>query len=108
MSASCAEAVSAIIVVRAGTTAADAIAERGGTTTGPTGAVMVKETTTGQLRDLAWVPESDTEVEPVAADTEEGRAVIRHSCAHVAAQAVQQLFPGTLLGIGPPVENGFY
>jgi threonyl-tRNA synthetase len=38
----------------------------------------------------------------------EGRAVIRHSTAHVLAQAVQDLFPGTRLGIGPPVENGFY
>ena len=38
----------------------------------------------------------------------DGRAVIRHSTAHVLAQAVQELFPGTRLGIGPPVENGFY
>ena len=38
----------------------------------------------------------------------DGRAVIRHSTAHVLAQAVQELFPGTKLGIGPPVENGFY
>ena len=38
----------------------------------------------------------------------DGRAVIRHSTAHVLAQAVQELFPGTKLGIGPPIENGFY
>ena len=38
----------------------------------------------------------------------DGRAVIRHSAAHVLAQAVQELFPGTRLGIGPPIENGFY
>ncbi|MGH3544657.1 MAG: threonine--tRNA ligase [Mycobacteriales bacterium] len=108
MSASRVEAVSAAIVVRAGTTAADAIAEHGTTTAGPTGVVVVKETGTSELRDLAWSPQADTEVAVVTADSDEGRAVIRHSCAHVAAQAAQQLFPGTLLGIGPPIENGFY
>jgi threonyl-tRNA synthetase len=41
-------------------------------------------------------------------DSVDGLAVLRHSTAHVMAQAVQQLFPGTLLGIGPPIENGFY
>ena len=53
-------------------------------------------------------PERDAEVEPVPAASADGRAVIRHSAAHVLAQAVQELFPGTRLGIGPPVENGFY
>ena len=38
----------------------------------------------------------------------DGLAVLRHSAAHVMAQAVQDLFPGTLLGIGPPIEDGFY
>ena len=40
--------------------------------------------------------------------SEDGRAIIRHSTAHVLAQAVQELFPDAKLGIGPPVENGFY
>jgi threonyl-tRNA synthetase len=62
----------------------------------------------GQLRDLAWLLSDGDEVEPVAADSPEGRAVIRHSTAHVMAQAVQQAFPDARLGIGPPVENGFY
>jgi len=62
----------------------------------------------GQLRDLAWVLAAGDEVEPVTADSPEGRAVIRHSTAHVMAQAVQQAFPEAKLGIGPPVENGFY
>ena len=62
----------------------------------------------GQLRDLAWVLADGDEVEPVTADSPEGRAVIRHSTAHVMAQAVQQAFPEAKLGIGPPVENGFY
>jgi len=62
----------------------------------------------GQLRDLAWELREGDRVEPVAADSDEGRAVIRHSTAHVMAQAVQEAFPDARLGIGPPVENGFY
>ena len=62
----------------------------------------------GELRDLAYpVAEGDV-VEPVPLASDDGRAVLRHSCAHVLAQAVQQLFPGTLLGIGPPIKDGFY
>ena len=59
-------------------------------------------------RTSNWAPDADAEVEPVPAASPDGRAVIRHSTAHVLAQAVQELFPGTKLGIGPPVENGFY
>ena len=62
----------------------------------------------GQLRDLTWILSDGDEVAPVTADSPEGRAVIRHSTAHVMAQAVQQAFPEAKLGIGPPVENGFY
>jgi threonyl-tRNA synthetase len=62
----------------------------------------------GELRDLAWVLSDGDVVEPVTVDSPEGRAVIRHSTAHVMAQAVQQAFPDAKLGIGPPVENGFY
>ncbi|HZE03234.1 MAG TPA: threonine--tRNA ligase, partial [Pseudonocardiaceae bacterium] len=47
-------------------------------------------------------------VEAVAASSPDGRGVIRHSCAHVLAQAVQQHFPDAKLGIGPPVTDGFY
>ena len=47
-------------------------------------------------------------VEPIYADTEEGRAILRHSVAHLMAQAVTDLFPGAKWAIGPPVENGFY
>ena len=53
-------------------------------------------------------PDADVDVEPVAADTEDGRSVIRHSAAHVLAQAVQQLRPDAKLGIGPPITDGFY
>src|SRR3954447_19153344 len=60
------------------------------------------------LKDLAWVPDDGDIVESVPIDTDEGRAVLRHSCAHVLAQAVQDLFPEAKLGIGPPITNGFY
>jgi threonyl-tRNA synthetase len=60
------------------------------------------------LKDLAWTPADGDVIESVPADTEEGRAVLRHSCAHVLAQAVQDLFPEAKLGIGPPITNGFY
>jgi threonyl-tRNA synthetase len=57
---------------------------------------------------LSWTPDTDAEVMPVAADTDDGRSVIRHSAAHVLAQAVQDLFPEAKLGIGPPITDGFY
>jgi threonyl-tRNA synthetase len=75
---------------------------------GPDGAVVVRDVASGDLKDLNWAPDADAEVEPVPAASADGRSVIRHSAAHVLAQAVQELFPGTRLGIGPPVENGFY
>jgi threonyl-tRNA synthetase len=62
----------------------------------------------GELRDLARGLQAGDEVEPVAIDSEDGRAILRHSTAHVMAQAVQEIFPEAKLGIGPPIENGFY
>ncbi len=62
----------------------------------------------GRLRDLAHVLADGEAVEPVAIDSPDGRAILRHSTAHVLAQAVQRLFPTARLGIGPPIENGFY
>jgi threonyl-tRNA synthetase len=61
-----------------------------------------------QMRDLAHELADGDEVAGVAIDSEDGRAILRHSTAHVLAQAVQDLFPDAKLGIGPPVENGFY
>ncbi len=101
-------AVPASVAVAAGTTAADALAAAGVPLTGPSGAVVVRDLATDALKDLAWVPDEDAEVEPVPLDSGAGRSVLRHSTAHVMAQAVQDLFPGTRLGIGPPIENGFY
>ncbi|MEU2957216.1 threonine--tRNA ligase [Streptomyces xanthochromogenes] len=71
-------------------------------------AVVVVRDAEGHLRDLSWAPEADTQVELVTADSQDGRSVIRHSCAHVLAQAVQQEFPEAKLGIGPPIKDGFY
>ncbi len=62
----------------------------------------------GVLRDLAHELADGDEVEPVVIDSADGRDILRHSTAHVLAQAVQDLFPEAKLGIGPPVENGFY
>jgi threonyl-tRNA synthetase len=95
------------VVVPAGTTCADAVAAAGRPNSGPKAIVVVRDPA-GRLRDLSWVPEADTEVEPVAIDSPDGLNVLRHSTAHVAAQAVQDLFPDAKLGIGPPIENGFY
>ncbi|MFF0146069.1 threonyl-tRNA synthetase [Amycolatopsis sulphurea] len=95
------------VVVPAGTTAGAAVREAGLPTKGPDTIVVVRDAE-GQLRDLAWTPDAEAEVEAVAAHTEDGRSVIRHSAAHVLAQAVQQQFPDAKLGIGPPVRDGFY
>ncbi|MDK8510578.1 threonine--tRNA ligase [Corynebacterium bovis] len=76
-------------------------------TKGPEAVVCVREDD-GTLRDLSFTPDQDTTVTAVRAASPEGRGVIRHSCAHVLAQAVQREFPGTKLGIGPAIENGFY
>ena len=71
-------------------------------------AVVCVQSEDGSLKDLSFTPDVDTTVTPVTANTELGRSVIRHSCAHVLAQAVQIEFPGTKLGIGPAIEGGFY
>ncbi|MGZ4665082.1 MAG: threonine--tRNA ligase, partial [Frankiaceae bacterium] len=60
------------------------------------------------LRDLAHELAEGDVVEGVEIDSADGRDILRHSTAHVMAQAVQELFPQAKLGIGPPVENGFY
>ncbi|SCG64817.1 threonine--tRNA ligase [Micromonospora halophytica] len=107
MSAPRTPAVADPVVVAAGTTAADAVAAAGLPATNPKAIVVVRDPQ-GQLRDLDWMPAEDTTVEPVAIDTPDGLNVLRHSCAHVLAQAVQDVFPEAKLGIGPPIENGFY
>ncbi|MBM9509792.1 threonine--tRNA ligase [Actinacidiphila acididurans] len=62
----------------------------------------------GALKDLAHPLADGDVVEPVEITSEDGLNILRHSTAHVMAQAVQQLFPEAKLGIGPPVRDGFY
>jgi len=62
----------------------------------------------GDLADLSRVLGDGDVVEPVRIASADGRDILRHSAAHVMAQAVQELFPDAKLGIGPPIENGFY
>ncbi|MFJ6166454.1 threonine--tRNA ligase [Micromonospora orduensis] len=107
MSAPRTPAVADPVVVAAGTTAADAVAAAGLPANGPKAIVVVRDPQ-GQLRDLDWSPAEETVVEPVSLDSPDGLNVLRHSTAHVLAQAVQDVFPEAKLGIGPPIENGFY
>jgi len=86
-------------LVAAGTTAADLFAE-------DKSALVAR--VNGELRDLAHVLATGDAVEPVGLDSEDGLAVLRHSAAHVLAQAVQQINPKARLGIGPPIRDGFY
>ena len=95
------------VTVAAGTTAAEAVAAAGLPANGPNAIVVVRDAD-GRLRDLDWVPEREVDVEPVAMSSPDGLNVLRHSTAHVLAQAVQDLYPQAKLGIGPPIENGFY
>ena len=81
------------LVVEAGTTAGGAIDDR----------MAVAARVNGSLRDLACPLADGDAVEPVAAASDDGLMIMRHSAAHVLAQAVQELFPDARLGIGPPI-----
>jgi threonyl-tRNA synthetase len=62
----------------------------------------------GELKDLATTVTDSDEVEAVTIDSPDGLNILRHSAAHVAAQAIQTINPEAKLGIGPPVTDGFY
>ena len=62
----------------------------------------------GEVRDLSFVPTEDASVEPVDTASDDGLRVLRHSAAHVLAQAVCRLWPGTKYAIGPAIDDGFY
>jgi len=62
----------------------------------------------GELVDLNTPLLEDAQIEIITLDSPEGREIYRHSSAHILAQAMQELYPGTKLGIGPAIENGFY
>ena len=62
----------------------------------------------GDLKDLSYQINEDAKVRIITAKDKEGLEVIRHDAAHIMAMAVQELFPGTQVTIGPVIENGFY
>ena len=62
----------------------------------------------GVERDFSHVLDSNCSVQPIAGDSDEGLYILRHSCAHLLAQAVTELFPNAKPTIGPPIDNGFY
>ncbi|MCK8477653.1 MULTISPECIES: threonine--tRNA ligase [Microbacterium] len=62
----------------------------------------------GELKDLATTLTDTDEVEPITIDSQDGLNILRHSAAHVLAQAVQRINPQANLGIGPPITDGFY
>ena len=101
-------------VVEAGTTAGQALelpnrdkSNNGDNEAAPASRVIAAMVS-GELKDLAHPLADGDSVQPVDIGSPDGLAILRHSAAHVLAQAVQQLFPEAKLGIGPPVENGFY
>ncbi|HRS48103.1 MAG TPA: threonine--tRNA ligase [Thermovirgaceae bacterium] len=62
----------------------------------------------GEPVDITAVIEKDSFIEPISSSSQEGLDILRHSTSHLMAQAVQRLFPGTRLGIGPSIQDGFY
>ena len=68
----------------------------------------VAVTVDGKLRDLDWPIEHDASVSIIRQQDPDALALLRHDCAHVMAEAVQDLFPGTQVTIGPAIDNGFY
>ena len=62
----------------------------------------------GEVRDLSTALDTDVQLAIITRDNEEALELIRHDAAHVMAEAVQELFPGTQVTIGPAIENGFY
>ena len=62
----------------------------------------------GEIKDISVEINSSAELEPVYIDSQEGLQILRHSTAHVMAEAVSELFPGTKITIGPAIKNGFY
>ena len=62
----------------------------------------------GELKDLSFEIKKDSKVKIITHKDKEGLDVIRHDAAHIMAMAVQELFPGTQVTIGPVIENGFY
>ena len=62
----------------------------------------------GDIKDASFVMDTDSELSIVTDKSDEALELIRHDAAHVMAQAVQELFPGTQVTIGPAIDDGFY
>ena len=62
----------------------------------------------GELKDLSFEIKKDSKIQIITHKDKEGLEVLRHDAAHILAMAVQELFPGTQVTIGPVIENGFY
>lgn len=77
-------------------------------TTGRSATGWVASRVNGSLVDLYRPIEEDATIEAVASDSAEGLDILRHSASHIMAQAVQELFPGAKIAIGPAIESGFY
>jgi threonyl-tRNA synthetase len=97
------------------TIAADGVSQQRVTDTTATGLDLFADDRTivavrvnGELRDLNRTLPEGAMVEPVSINSPDGLNILRHSTAHVSAQAVQSLHPDAKLGIGPPIKDGFY
>ena len=86
-----------------GTTAREALSELGAIR-----GQVVAARVDGVIRDLDNRLDDAGAVEPIAVDTDEGREILRHSVAHIMAQAVTDLYPDAKFAIGPPITDGFY
>jgi len=92
------------VTLSRGATAADLVARNGRNRSGEAIAAVVD----GRVVDLATALEDGAEVALVSASSAEGLAILRHSTAHVLAQAVLRLWPGARYAIGPVIDDGFY
>ena len=87
----------------AGITAGDVIRDVHGRKSGFVAALI-----DGMEKDMSTILESDCKIEPIDGESDAGMYILRHSCAHLLAQAVTQLYPDAKPTIGPPIEHGFY
>ena len=69
---------------------------------------VIAQRVNGEARDLAYQPATGDNIQPITISSDDGLAILRHSTAHVLAQAVQTLRPEAKLGIGPAIRDGFY
>ena len=87
----------------AGITAGDVVRDVHGRKSGFVAALI-----DGMEKDMSTILESDCKIEPIDGESDAGMYILRHSCAHLLAQAVTQLYPDAKPTIGPPIEHGFY